>query len=176
MNAIKEKRLAAGLTIVRMAVELGVHCSTIQKWESGRYWPNEQNLFNLAKLLRCPAKELVGERPMRISIEQRNALVEENLWRARAAIRKNWAMLAASRADPEDVYQSLAERLIRAVDSYDPMKGSSLASHIYRALALEAIDCADWSSSHGLKEVPRHVHPIVCSFEKMQEAGCQFTG
>ena len=58
------------------------------------------------------------------SIEQRNEIVEANLWCIDAVIRANYALMQAARLDYGDVYQWLALRLIQAVSKYDPDKGS----------------------------------------------------
>jgi len=61
-----------------------------------------------------------------MTISQRNALVEEHLWCIDSVIRQNWRLMAASHLSREDVYQSLAVRLVKAVGRYDPSKGRSL--------------------------------------------------
>lgn len=55
-----------------------------------------------------------------LSIEQRNALVEQYLWCIDSVMWQNGSLIRAAHLDREDVYQSLAARLIRAVELYDP--------------------------------------------------------
>ena len=57
------------------------------------------------------------------TISQRNAIVENHLWCIKAVMKQNRALIRAAKLDPDDVYQELALRLIRAVMSYDPEKG-----------------------------------------------------
>ena len=57
------------------------------------------------------------------TITQRNAVVEQHLWCIDTVMAQYAAWMQAAPIDPDDVYQSLAVRLIRAVNSYDPCKG-----------------------------------------------------
>ena len=62
------------------------------------------------------------------TITQRNAVVEQYLWCIDTVMAQYAAWMQAEPIDPDDVYQSLAVRLIRAVNSYDPRSTSSLSS------------------------------------------------
>lgn len=57
------------------------------------------------------------------TITQRNAVVEQHLWCIDTIMAQYAAFMQTEPVDPDDVYQSLAVRLIRAVNSYDPRKG-----------------------------------------------------
>ena len=57
------------------------------------------------------------------SIAERNRIVEENLHWIDRTIRRNTGLMQAAHLDYDDVYQDLAIRLIRCVESYDPEKG-----------------------------------------------------
>lgn len=57
------------------------------------------------------------------TITQRNAVVEQHLWCIDTVVAQYAAFMQTEPVDPDDVYQSLAVRLIRAVNSYDPRKG-----------------------------------------------------
>ena len=57
------------------------------------------------------------------TITQRNAVVEQHLWCIDTVMAQYAAFMQTEPVDPDDVYQSLAVRLIRAVNSYDPRKG-----------------------------------------------------
>ena len=54
-----------------------------------------------------------------MTVTKRNALVEEYLWCIDSVIWQNETLVVAAHLDREDVYQSLALRLIRAVERYD---------------------------------------------------------
>ena len=53
---------------------------------------------------------------MTLTIPQRNSLVQEYLWCIDSVIKQNYSLLKAAHLDRDDVYQSLAMRLIRAVE------------------------------------------------------------
>ncbi len=55
-----------------------------------------------------------------LSIEERNALVEQYLWCIDSAMRQNTSLVQATHLDWDDVYQSPAACLIRAVELYRP--------------------------------------------------------
>lgn len=74
------------------------------------------------------------------SILERNRIVEEHLWCINSVMRKNHALIRAARLDYEEVYQQLALRLIRAVESFDPDKGV-LRIHILAQLKYELLSC-----------------------------------
>lgn len=62
-------------------------------------------------------------------VSERNAIVEDHLWCIDSVIRQNYTLIKAARLDLDDVYQTLALRLIRAVAGYNPEKGI-LRQHI----------------------------------------------
>ena len=51
-------------------------------------------------------------------VSERNAIVEDHLWCIDSVIRQNYTLIKAARLDLDDVYQTLALRLIRAVAGY----------------------------------------------------------
>ena len=73
---------------------------------------------------------------MTLTIPQRNSLVQEYLWCIDSVIKQNYSLLKAAHLDRDDVYQSLAMRLIRAVELYDPENeaGKSLKGYIFMSL------------------------------------------
>ena len=58
------------------------------------------------------------------SIVERNQIVEEHLWCIEKVLNENRQMIRAARLERDDVYQQLAERMIRAVRLYYPEEGS----------------------------------------------------
>ena len=103
------------------------------------------------------------------SIAQRNEIVEDNLWRINATIKRNWALIRAARMDKEDVYQQLAVRLIRAVGTFDPEKGT-LEQHLNAQLQFEMLNCKDPIRLHGMRDVPRDFRgDKIISFESIHE-------
>lgn len=73
------------------------------------------------------------------SIDQRNLIVEENLYRIEEMMRRNASKLRKACLDEDDVFQQLVLRLIRAVDSYAPDKGD-LDIHITAQLRYELME------------------------------------
>ena len=78
-----------------------------------------------------------------ISYELRNRIVEEHLHCINTVIWQNWSLIQAARLERDDVYQQLAIRLIRCVDTYDPSKGP-LKKRIYAQLKYELLNCKDF--------------------------------
>ena len=87
------------------------------------------------------------------AIAQRNAIVEEHLPCIDSVMRCNRELIRAARLEWADVYQQLALRLIRAVDSFDPAKGT-LEQHIYAQLRYELLSCKTPHKLYGLTGAP----------------------
>lgn len=87
------------------------------------------------------------------SIAERNRIVEENLPMIDKVIRRNWSLMKAAHLDYDDVYQDLAVRLIRCVESYDPDKGT-LHAHIYSQLKYELLNCKTPLKRTGITGLP----------------------
>ncbi len=87
------------------------------------------------------------------SIAERNRIVEENLPMIDKVIRRNWSLMLAAHLDYDDVYQDLAVRLIRCVETYDPDKGT-LHGHIYSQLKYEMLNCKTPRKRTGITGLP----------------------
>lgn len=98
------------------------------------------------------------------SIAERNKIVEEHLWCIKAVMKQNRELIRVTRLDSDDVYQQLAERLIRAVRTFDPDKGDFL-KYIFHQLHYELLDMktprALWN--HQSPDTISRVRP--CFFE-----------
>lgn len=106
-----------------------------------------------------------------LSIQQRNALVEQYLWCIDRVIWQNTSLIQAARLDRDDVYQNLALRLIRAVERYDPhhSRGKSLKSYIFMSLRYELRTCSGSYARYGFREAPHYLPNAVVSMETLQE-------
>ena len=62
--------------------------------------------------------------------------------------------------DPDDVYQSLAVRLIRAVNSYDPRKGY-LKEYILSQLKREMVRIRSTQAVYGLTQAPANIGSTI---------------
>ena len=89
-----------------------------------------------------------------ISYELRNRVVEEHLHCIDTVIRQNWTLIQAAYLERDDVYQQLAIRLIRCVDTYDPAKGS-LKKRIYAQLKYELLNCKEVRRLTGITGAPK---------------------
>lgn len=87
------------------------------------------------------------------AIARRNAIVEEHLPCIVSVMRRNRELIRAARLEWADVYQQLALRLIWAVDSFDPAKGT-LKQHIYAQLRFELMYCKAPRRRYGLTDAP----------------------
>lgn len=104
-----------------------------------------------------------------ITIQERNRIVEEHLWCIDAVMRGNAALIKAAHLDRDDVYQQLSLRLIRAVEGFDPQKGT-LEQHIFAQLKYELLNCKSAYRTTGLTGAPAHFRGSnVISFETAKE-------
>ena len=87
------------------------------------------------------------------SILERNRIVEEHLWCIDSVMRKNHALIRTAHLDYEEVYQQLALRLIRAVETFDPDKGV-LHIHILAQLKYELLSCKTPRRLYGITHAP----------------------
>ena len=87
------------------------------------------------------------------TISQRNAIVEKHLWCIKAVMKQNRALIRAAKLDADDVYQELALRLIRAVETFDPDKGV-LRVHILAQLKYELLSCKTPRRLYGITHAP----------------------
>ena len=102
------------------------------------------------------------------SITERNRIVEENLFWIDKIIRRNQALMKAACLEYDDVYQDLALRLIRCVESFDPEKGS-LDQHIMCQLQYEMLSCKDSRRRYGFTQAPYDLRGAVVSLDAMPE-------
>ena len=104
-----------------------------------------------------------------ISYELRNRVVEEHLPCIDTVIRQNWTLIKAARLERDDVYQQLAVRLIRCVDTFDPTKGE-LKKHIYAQLKYELLNCKEVRRLTGIIDAPKDFRKgNIISIEAIRE-------
>ena len=104
-----------------------------------------------------------------ISYELRNRIVEEYLHCIDTVIRQNWELIKAARLERDDVYQQLAVRLIRCVDTFDPAKGE-LETHIYAQLKYELFNCKEVRRLTGITGAPKDFRKgNILSIEAIRE-------
>lgn len=101
-----------------------------------------------------PPKYKVVEMDNIIYLSDRNRIVEEHLHCIDTVIGQNWPLIRATRLERDDVYQQLAIRLIRCVDTYDPSKGP-LKKRIYAQLKYELLNCKEVRRLTGMTGAPK---------------------
>lgn len=84
----------------------------------------------------------------------RNYIVEKYLYLIDRVIYSNWALMKAAHMDYDDVFQQLAIRLMRCVDTFDPKKGE-LKQHIYAQLKYELLNCKSPYRMTGITGAPK---------------------
>lgn len=106
-----------------------------------------------------------------LSIGQRNALVEQHLWCIDSVMRQNFTLIEAAHLDREDVYQSLAARLIRAVELFDPDRkgGRSLVNYIFMSLRFEMRTCGGSRARYGFRDAPHYLPDVMVSVDALSE-------
>ena len=105
------------------------------------------------------------------SIAQRNALVEAYLPCINDVMRSNRKLIRAARLDQDDVYQQLAIRLIKAVETFDPDKGD-LETHIKAQLRYELLDCRSAYHRFGVTNAPRNLGGVIVSLDEYRDRAC----
>lgn len=109
-----------------------------------------------------------------LSIEERNDLVVAYLWCIDSVIRQNYSVIQAAHLDRDDVYQTLAMRLMRAVELYRPGP-KSLKSYIFMQLRYELLNCKSSKARYGFGAAPYDLRGVVVSLEALMEGGrCRF--
>lgn len=109
-----------------------------------------------------------GDAKVNMSIEERNQLVLSYLWCIDSVIRQNYGLLRAAHLDRDDVYQSLAVRLIHAVERYRPGP-QSLKGYIFMQLKYELLNCKSAKARYGFCEAPYDLRGAVVSWESWAE-------
>lgn len=104
-----------------------------------------------------------------LSPEERNTLVLSYLWCIDSVIRQNYSLVQAAHLDRDDVYQSLALRLIRAVEQYKP-GARSLKGYIFTQLKYELLNCKSARCRYGFSSAPYDLRGAVVSLNALAEA------
>lgn len=108
---------------------------------------------------------------MNMTIPQRNSLVQEYLWCIDSVIRQNDALIKGARLERDDVYQTLAVRLIRAVELYDPdnTAGKMMKGYIFMHLRFALRTCSSALAQYGFSAAPHYLPNAVVSISALEE-------
>lgn len=109
---------------------------------------------------------------MTLTIPQRNSLVQEYLWCIDSVIKQNYSLIKAAHLDRDDVYQSLAMRLIRAVELYDPdnKAGKTLKGYIFMSLRFALRTCSSAQTQYGFRGAPHYLPNAVIPISALEES------
>ena len=118
--------------------------------------------------MRTATIEAEQPRARELSVDERNQIVVSYLWCIDCVIRQNYALVQAAHLDTEDVYQSLALRLIRAVELYRPGP-KSLKGFIFTQLKYELLTCKSAKSRYGFGAAPYDLRGAVISLDALME-------
>lgn len=109
---------------------------------------------------------------MILTITQRNSLVQEHLWCIDSVIKQNYSLIQAAHLDRDDVYQSLAMRLIRAVELYDPNNeaGKTLKGYIFMSLRFALRSCSSAQAQYGFRNAPHYLPNAIVPISALEES------
>lgn len=109
---------------------------------------------------------------MNMTIPQRNSLVQKYLWCIDSVIKQNHSLIKAARLDRDDVYQTLAMRLIRATELYDPdnKAGKTLKGYIFMSLRYALRTCSGSQARYGFREAPHYLPNAIVSIDALAES------
>ena len=106
--------------------------------------------------------------------DYRNKVVEQNLPLIDNVMRRNVVLIRSAHLDWDDVYQQLALRLIRAVETFNPEKGE-LKDHLFSQLHYELLNCKNSYRRYGITGAPRDSRKRrVVSMDALRETGDWF--
>lgn len=119
-----------------------------------------------------PALQKKGMCDMNMTIPQRNSLVEKYLWCIDSVIKQNHSLIKAARLDRDDVYQTLAMRLIRATELYDPdnKAGKTLKGYIFMSLGYALRTCGGSRARYGFRDAPHYLPNAIISIDALAES------
>ena len=109
------------------------------------------------------------------SVEERNALVVSYLWCIDSVIRQNYSLIQVAHLERDDVYQTLAVRLIRAVELYKPGP-RSLKGYIFMQLKYELLNCKSAKRRYGFSGAPYDLRGAVVSLDALDRTDPHWEG
>ena len=163
---LREKRLAAGLTVAALAAALGVSKHTITNWEHGTGTPSKKAIAALAEFYQCTPAEL-GFPDIRngLTVEERNELLRgylEDIHKACYGMRR---LMYATGTDQEDARQDAALAVLEAINrAEDPHDPEALRHYVFRTIKYALMQSTKRSSDKGFSAVPYRVYPVVVAF------------
>ncbi len=172
-SKLREKRLAAGLSVAALAAALGLNRHTVTDWENGKSVPSSKTIAALVELFQCTPEEL-GFPTIRngLTVEERNAILLsylEDIHKVCCAMRR---LMYASGTDQEDARQDAALAVLEAVNrAEDPHDTEAMKRYIFPTIKGALLQSARRSSDKGFTCVPAGFYPVLVPLESMLAMG-----
>lgn len=170
-SKLREKRLAAGLTVAALAAALGVGRHTVTDWETGKNAPSKKAIAALAEFYQCAPAEL-GFPEIRngLTVEERNELLRGYLEDISKAVYGMRRLLWASHTDQEEARQDAALAVLEAINrAEDPQDAESMRRYVFATIKGSVLKTAVQNTSRGFTQVPAGVFPVVISMTGFYE-------
>ena len=137
---LREKRLAAGLSVKALAAALGVNRHTIPDIRNG------------------------------LTVEERNKLLRGYLEDISKAVYGMRRLLWASHTDQEEARQDAALAVLEAINrAEDPKDTESMRRYVFATIKGSVLKTAAQNTSRGFTQVPAGVFPVVISMTGFYE-------
>lgn len=170
-SKLREKRLAAGLSVAALAAALGLNRHTVSDWEHGKGTPSKKAIAALAEFYQCTPAEL-GFPDIRngLTVEERNELLRGYLEDISKAVYGMRRLLWASHTDQEEARQDAALAVLEAINrAEDPKDTESMRRYVFATIKGSVLKTAAQNTSRGFTQVPAGVFPVVISMTGFYE-------
>lgn len=166
---LREKRLAAGLTVAALAAALGVDRHSVTAWERGTSAPSRPAIDALCELFDCDPEELGFPRIRNgLTVEERNAILMGYLEDIHKAVYGMRRLMYASGTDQEDARQDATLAVLEAINrAEDPQDAESMRCYVFATIKGALLQSAKRSSDKGFTCIPVGVYPVLVSLEPL---------
>lgn len=164
---LREKRVAAGLSMSDLAKLVGVDRHTLSDWERGIRAPSKESITTLTAIFKCSPEDLGFPRITNgLTVEERNALMLEYLEDINKACYGMRRLMYASRTEQEDARQSAALAVLEALGRADTPQDSEMLKHyIFSTIKGSLLQSVKRTNDRGFSAVPYGQYPDVIAFE-----------
>ena len=164
---LREKRLAAGLTVAALADLVCVDRHSLSDWERGIKTPSKKNISALTTVFKCSPEDLgFPSITNGLTLEERNALALEYLEDINKACYGMRRLMFASKTEQEDARQDAALAILEALCRADkPQDREALEHYIFSTIKWSLLRSVKHSNDRGFSAVPYGQYPAVISLE-----------
>lgn len=96
-----------------------------------------------------------------MTMEDRNYLFEEKQYLINVAMNKHHHLIRVCRMEPDDVYQELSIKLLKALEKYDESKCANLDAYLTLQLRFCILDMKACGKLTGVPEAPKRGFSIM---------------